>query len=166
MVLVTHAVVGAALGQLLPGGPILSGIIGFVSHFALDLVPHWDYRLSAVIKGERPGETDRVLSGRPLAIDVGKVLFDVALGALLIWWFLTSPWESSTVIWAGAFGALLPDGLQFLSLKFRPRWLEPLQRFHHLVHSEQDFKTRPLAGIGYQLLLIVATIMLVKIILP
>jgi hypothetical protein len=36
---------------------------------------------------------------------------------------------------AAAFGAILPDALQFVYYRLRPRWLTPLQRFHLWIHA-------------------------------
>lgn len=38
----THFITGAAIGRL-TGNPILAVIFGFLFHFIMDLVPHWDY---------------------------------------------------------------------------------------------------------------------------
>jgi len=178
MVLSTHAVVGGALGRLLPGGPVVALLAGFVSHVLLDLIPHWDYQLDSVIKtskdspsgsdsqGESLGiEGNRVLSGRLFWRDVAKVLLDLALGALVVWFFFSDPQAVLTSVWWGAFGAVLPDGLQFLYLKFKPRVLLRLQHFHQFVHSNHDFRSRPVAGISYQVFIIAVAVLVVKIIL-
>jgi len=179
MVLSTHAVVGGALGRLLPGGPVVALLAGFASHFLLDLIPHWDYQLDSVVKapkgsplgadsqGESLGvEGSRVLSGWLFWRDVAKVLLDLALGALVVWFFFSDLQAVLTSVWWGAFGAVLPDGLQFLHLKFKPRVLFGLQRFHQFVHSNHDFRSRLASGVSYQVFIIAVVILVVKIILP
>ena len=47
MTLATHAVVGAAAASLIPTHPFLGFIAGFVSHFAIDAIPHWEYSLAS-----------------------------------------------------------------------------------------------------------------------
>lgn len=178
MVLSTHAVVGGALGRLLPGGPIIALVAGFASHFLLDLIPHWDYELSSVVKtpkdsplgSDSQGESfgvvgSQIVPGRLFWHDVAKVLLDLALGALVVWLFFSDPQAVLISVWWGAFGAVLPDGLQFVYLKWQPRVLRPLQRFHRFVHSNHDFRFRPVAGVAYQALIIAAAILVVKIIL-
>jgi hypothetical protein len=45
MILSTHAIVGGAIASLFPSHPLLVVAAGFVSHFAIDAIPHWDYPL-------------------------------------------------------------------------------------------------------------------------
>jgi len=45
MILSTHAVVGGAIASFIPLHPLLVAVAGFASHFAIDAIPHWDYRL-------------------------------------------------------------------------------------------------------------------------
>jgi hypothetical protein len=165
MVLSTHAVVGGALGRLLPGGPIIALAAGFVSHFLLDLIPHWDYQLDSVVKNGSAFGESRVLPGRLFWLDVAKVLLDLALGALVVWLFFSDPQAVLISVWWGAFGGVLPDGLQFLYLKFKPRVLLGLQHFHQFVHSNHDFRSRPVAGISYQVLIVAVAVLVGKIIL-
>lgn len=38
----THFITGAAIGKF-TGNPLLAVVFGLVSHFLMDLIPHWDY---------------------------------------------------------------------------------------------------------------------------
>lgn len=41
MSILPHVIVGASAGSFLPN-PIAAGVAGFLSHFILDYIPHWD----------------------------------------------------------------------------------------------------------------------------
>ena len=131
MTLTTHAVVGAAISsafRLNPGAALLAG---FMSHFLLDHLPHWDYIDSAKIN-EEDSLTIR---------DFIKIGFDVLLGFGLALLFFTSNgqdgWES---ILMGAFGGMLPDALLFAYMKIRREPFKLFRRFHHLMHSSLKIK--------------------------
>jgi hypothetical protein len=48
MILSVHAIFGAAVASLVPTHPVLGFSLGFVSHLALDAIPHRDYDLISV----------------------------------------------------------------------------------------------------------------------
>src|SRR3989304_7989350 len=57
MLLTPHTAVGIALGAAIPN-PIISVPLAFISHFALDMVPHWDdLGLGEIAHGSRPLKT-------------------------------------------------------------------------------------------------------------
>lgn len=166
MVLTTHAVVGGAIGRLLPLNPILAFVLAFASHFLLDIIPHWDYPLASKANDNVESHTMRLRSGWPLVVDFSRVGFDFLLGALLVY-FIFPPGESwwfSSIAW-GVFGAVLPDGLQFVYAKWRPKFLRGLQRFHHFIHAKQNLNNRPLLGITLQLALMLVVVVITKLVL-
>ena len=119
MVLTPHALIGAALASAVPEHPLIGFFLGFVSHFILDAVPHWDYHLDFF-------ETN-LLSRN----DLIKLAADFVLGLSLVWLFVP------TLIW-GALGALTPDALQFIYRKTKFRFLAPLQSFHLWIHADKE----------------------------
>ena len=164
MVLSTHVVAGAALAQLFPQNPALGFGVAFVSHFVLDMIPHWDYRLVSLEAGATGQKIDKEFKINPAFVaDLMKIGADLLLGLILA--FLVFYPDSKLdllILFLGVSGALLPDFLQFVFYKFRPFWLKPLQRFHIWIHARRDFNNRPVLGIVMQVVLAAIFILVLK----
>lgn len=157
MVLVTHAVIGAALTTRI-GNILGSFLVGVVSHYIFDMVPHWHYPAPRLIKAvnTKPG-TKSVTFTRQLFPDMVRVAIDLALGISLSLIFFDA---DMPVILAGAFGAVLPDLLAG-SAKIWP--LPPLvlhERIHRWIHTDIRIDNRHIIGISSQVLLIILFILL------
>jgi hypothetical protein len=168
MTLTTHAIVGAAAASLFPEQPVLAFVAGFASHFAIDAIPHWDYKmLSKKINGDearaRPLEQDMVL-GKHFLLDLVRIGSDALFGLLLsvgifYFWLFHIPF---LIVAVGAIAGILPDPLQFVYFKTRSKLLEPLQTFHQWIHGYR-VKTNPLMGWGMQVLLVALVLTLEKL---
>ena len=155
MVLATHAVVGTIVATTFTSNPYIAFIIGFVSHFMIDPIPHWDYKLKSVDRDPTGYINNDVRIDRSFVFDLIKVLFDAFLGtvvSIIIFWFLYEK-SSLLVILAAITGAILPDPLQFLYWKTKSKFLFPLQRFHKFIHGRQ-LKVHPHLGVALQLLVV------------
>ena len=112
-------------------------MVGFASHFALDAIPHRDYRIRS--RSEPP------LIGAPMVFDGAFLRDAVTIGSdgllgLLAALFL---FGSTTSLWAillGAIGAMLPDPLQFVHTRWPHEPLRTLRRFHRWAHAEKKIK--------------------------
>jgi hypothetical protein len=92
-----HLLVGAAIVRSIPN-PAISLPAAFVSHFLLDMTPHWDGSPQAPYK-------KKVISGAAV---------DYCLGATIIF-FISRGYPNQNIILLGAFLATLPDFLTILS---------------------------------------------------
>lgn len=92
--------------------------LAFLSHYFLDMVPH-DAYLIANIKDKRWNKS---------FFDFLKIFLDISLGILLI--FLFS--EKNPVIFAGAFLAIMPDGITMLGKIFPENKITILHQKLHL----------------------------------
>ena len=78
MLLTPHTTIGIALGAALPN-PILSVTLSLLSHFALDMVPHWD----------DVGLGEIELNPKPLKTRAFRlILLDASLSLLILLFFL------------------------------------------------------------------------------
>lgn len=160
MVLTTHALVGAGLAQLFPGSPALAFTAGFLSHFVLDTVPHWDYSLASSRKDVANPLNNDIVVGRTFVADLLKIVADALLGTVLaVLFFHNGTFISLCTLMAGAMGGMLPDPLQFAYMKLRVEPLVSLQRFHVWMHAKTNFNDAPAAGIAFQAAIIVATVL-------
>src|ERR1700745_2148453 len=135
MILSTHAIVGGALASLFPSHPALVVAAGFPSHFAIDAIPHWDYKLRAI--SVAPGARNQPQPAGPLLYDLGLIGFDACAGlglALLL--FATR--TTAIAIALGAIAAMLPDPLQFVHSLYPREPLKSLQSFHRWIHTQRQ----------------------------
>lgn len=145
MLSISHALTGAFIAVKV-GNPYLAIPLIILSHYLEDAVPHWDVG-TGLGKGTK--------SSRDA---FRHELIDLALAIIFLFVYFHPPLTplssllSAPAIW-GALFALLPDFLEaprnFLS--FEPRWLAPLNRFHHSFHHSIP---RMLDGLAPQLLLL------------
>lgn len=98
MLLSVHATVGAIIGENV-GTPLLAFILGFISHFILDIIPHGDEEL---IKAYRNDFKNRGM----LYLIIFDLISTITLLALLFLFHKIS--FNYTVIW-GIIGGVVPD---------------------------------------------------------
>jgi hypothetical protein len=155
MILTTHAIVGGAIASFMPGHPVTAAVLGFVSHFVIDAIPHWDYPIHSV--SVRPNNHGSLTFDRALLRDVTVIGLDGLAGALLAIALFASP-ATVGVILLGAFAAMLPDPLQFVHGRYPHEPLRTLQRFHGWMHSDRKLDAQPALGIGSQVAFALAVI--------
>src|SRR3989344_7525100 len=153
MILTTHAITGAAVASLNPTRPISGFFAGFVLHFILDAIPHWDYNL-------RSGSIDPYVGSgfvfdRVFFTDILRIGSDMALGAVVSFALFYFYWPIPVyAVLAGVFGGILPDALQFAYGRLRWKPLALLQDFHFWIHTSRMLRNRPILGITIQAVLI------------
>ncbi|MFA6476055.1 MAG: hypothetical protein WCV68_01420 [Candidatus Paceibacterota bacterium] len=136
MVLTPHAIAGAAITSLFRLNPVTAFFAGFLSHFFLDLIPHWDYKLKSAYKDEAQPLNNDFGVGPGLYFDLAKTGFDAFLGlALSVLFFSFGAGISFWAIIFGAIGGILPDPLQVVYMKWRKEPLISLQKTHLLFHT-------------------------------
>lgn len=164
MVLTTHAITGAAIASIIPTHPVLGFVLGFGSHFVLDSIPHWDYKLLSSSKDEKNPMNNDMIINKNFVYDLFKIGFDVSLGFILAYLFFGVSMSNDFLVAlsAGAVGGVLPDALQFVYFKFRREPIYTLQKFHVWIHSSISLNKKPLLGISTQALLIILVVLIQK----
>jgi hypothetical protein len=169
MVLTTHAVVGGALASIAHAEPVAAFSIGFLSHFILDSIPHWDYFHllgSFKTKGEEAGFT--VEYSRRLMYDIGFIILDIVLGFILVFLFFLRKGfvldlgilVKDPIIW-GAIGSILPDFLQLVYSKFPYQPFRGIQKFSEYIHSKNySFQNKFLIGATLQVIIVAVFVIL------
>jgi hypothetical protein len=144
MVLLPHALVGAAIGVAVKN-PVGGFFIGVISHYLMDSFPHIDYG-SRVIKHSGPkflGRKPDLKADSPRKFDetFWKILFvDFTLAwSIFLWIFYRLPEALWTSVFFGTIGSLLPDVISFyppLTLRFvkKYKWAEYISKVHNFFH--------------------------------
>jgi len=110
MTLTTHAVVGAADCHKHADHPVIASTLAFASHFVLDAIPHWDYKLSSQKTDNVNRLNDDMIIDRNFFIDLLKIGIDMSCGILLVLFLFTL--YNPHLFWipmAGAAGARFSD---------------------------------------------------------
>lgn len=163
MILATHAIVGASVASIVPHHPVAGFVFGFLSHFAIDAIPHWDYFLSSMRRDPDNYLNNDMRFDKHFPFDLVKIGLDAFLGialALLFFQQLHQPLQWSILF--GMFGGMLPDALQFVYWKFRREPLRTLQRFHLWIHAKKKLDHQPFLGILFQIIFASVCILLAK----
>ena len=138
MTLTAHAITGAALASLVPDQPLVGFAVGFISHFVLDAIPHWDYKLNSKKEDGNNHMNDDMVINKNFIKDILKISFDGILGLLLSLIVFNFYFKFSTfVVLSGVIGAMMPDALQFVYMKWRHEPLISLQKFHLWIHADK-----------------------------
>lgn len=140
MILASHAILGAAIGRLAPQNLYAAFILGFLSHFITDSIPHWHYPLKSIVK-DGEGKAMDMLWGKNSILDFLKIGLDIISGIIILF-LLFKPQNTMEikVLLAGAIGGILPDGLQFLQFKIK-KWRFPfVTKLHRAFHAKQSIK--------------------------
>lgn len=104
MILVAHALVGAAITSQIKI-TWLGWILAFFSHFILDLIPHYDYKLRGISFGWK---------NKKFWLVVLKVLLDLTAALILIIIFNDHKGNLTNIL-IGGFLGMLPDGLNAIA---------------------------------------------------
>ncbi len=163
MTLATHIVVGAATARALATSPIQAFILGWISHYIMDSIIHWDYPLKTFEGNHNDPTATKIHFNRDIFLDMAKVLLDVGLGFIIVL-LATDEFtrQNFFLVLAGAVGGGMPDFIQFLYGAFKTKSLtqpltkplEIMQRFHNFMHASRDLKSRPVIGIAIQVCII------------
>lgn len=165
MTLATHAVVGGTVAALFPSHPIIAFSAGFFSHFILDAIPHWDYKLlSAYANPDCCTDSNKIQADKYFILDLIRIGCDALLGLMIVfilWNFVFSvDWR---ILILGAIGGMLPDFLQFVYARFPYQPMTALQKFHtSLMHAEYRLNDRPIIGVSTQILTMIVVVVIVN----
>lgn len=152
MVLAPHAIVGAATAIAFHRHPIIGLCAAFLSHFVLDAVPHWHYRLASWRKDLSMPSGIRITFGKTMARDLSIAAFDfsIGIGATLTASNMFIPHYFLLAL-GGALAGILPDALQIVYYLFPDSPIKYLQRFHMAVHSKTNIDEKTPLGVAFQL---------------
>lgn len=147
MLLLSHAVTGAIIGQKL-GDPIIISWLSFISHFILDSIPHWNYL-------DYQGHKEYNKNEKFYLWKYIEALPDIIITILVYFTFIFCFPDQWLVISLGVGFAILPD---FLSLsKYIPyikSVFQPLNKLHYRIQGRIKKYHRAATGLAIQVIYI------------
>jgi len=162
MVFTPHIIVGAAIGAKTQNLGLIV-ILGFLSHFIMDKLPHWEYDLPAVFREFRKNKKIK-----PLLSDFVKMTVDITIGILIVFFILLYKnnlnFNYLPFILFGISISLLPDiisGFAFLVPGKTARRINKIgEFFHHKLKDKQKEGKITFLGLLTEILTIVITIII------
>ena len=152
MTLTTHAAIGAAIGTLV-GNPLLGFILGGVSHFLVDMIPHGDNELA-----------DRFHVHKMKKVPVAFMTTYAALAILLVMTLmaLRPDGAPNAVFAASVMGSVLPDFMVGMADLFKKNSvLRAYRKFHFFFH---DFFSRPYGDVRLRYALFAQAILIIVLV--
>ncbi|MFA5946519.1 MAG: hypothetical protein WC813_00655 [Patescibacteria group bacterium] len=126
MTLTTHVAIGAGIG-VLAGEPALGFVLGAISHFLVDMIPHGD-----------TGLADRYYNNHEKLAPVAYATIDGALSIVLLMVFVAVKPDSiaNTPFAAAVIGSVLPDLMVGVAdVMKKNRILKSYRQFHFYFHD-------------------------------
>jgi hypothetical protein len=150
MFLTVHTPLGIIIGQGV-ASPILAFVVGLISHYLFDLIPHGDTKVP-----------QKYLNSIHIAFAGLVDLFFVAI-YIIILFFLNVEFLKISIIFA-ILGSWFPDILQAFYFKFQGKILGKLQDFHNFFHNliSIKYQFKLIHGLIWQfIILIILTVILI-----
>jgi hypothetical protein len=125
MTITTHSTLGAVIGAA-SGSIWVAFIIGFISHFLIDMIPHGDRELYEAHKTKNQVKS----AYRFITIDAIVAIIVLAL------MFGVSPGHGiNAIISAGIIGSVLPDLIVGIHEAWNPKKLDWFSKLHFYFHN-------------------------------
>lgn len=150
MILTPHAIVGAAIANLVPENPELGFLLAYASHYALDMIPHRDYDIDGFFD-EKEKTFRSVLTSARSALKLVMIGSDFFIGAGICILLFVRNRESLIATLAGIAGGVLPDFLQLVYYTFKKHPWTGFQKIHDFFHAKDKMKDKPVRGILVQI---------------
>ncbi|MDQ5958152.1 MAG: hypothetical protein QG665_503 [Patescibacteria group bacterium] len=157
MTLGTHGAVGAAIVGSAVVHPAIALLLAFFSHFVLDALPHYDYKILSLDKLAEKNGVVKMLGGKLFYFDLLRIGFDGLVGLVLAWFVWQVAGAEVGLLWVllGAVLGMLPDFLQFLYGKIGTGPLAIIQWFHNRTHTKYKLADKFELGVISQATLII-----------
>ncbi|KKR03565.1 MAG: hypothetical protein UT32_C0048G0001 [Parcubacteria group bacterium GW2011_GWC2_39_14] len=149
MFLVTHAAIGAAIGQA-TGNPILAALGGLASHFLLDAVPHGDLQL---YKSYKSGQKVRRAIAKVTVDSIVTIIFVILL-------FNFRDFMHPGNVSLGIAFSVLPDALIGLYEIHKTRFLTWFNQFHFFFHN---YFVKKVGDVSYKYGMVLQIIILIML---
>ncbi len=132
MILTSHIIISGILASKTQNY-FLAAVIGFIGHYVLDAIPHWDY-LSDEFEPRTKTEKN-FIKKESFWREIIKITVDAlaGFGLLALFVFLDKDANITSLIISAFFG-ILPDVMQFLSWLTNWKFIKWNIAFHKFAH--------------------------------
>lgn len=142
-----HAVVGAAIASKIPN-PFIAIPLAFLSHFALDMTPHWNPHLNT--EKRKYGH----ITKKSIYIIAGDVVLSLVIGGVIAYHALPNTGHAVTIL-LSAFAGVLPDVVEgpYFFLNMRTKLMDKWLAFQKSIQNDAE----PFLGLTTQVIILLAS---------
>jgi hypothetical protein len=142
-----HAVVGAAIATAIPN-PFIAIPLAFLSHFVLDMTPHWNPHLNTEKR------TYGRITTQTTMIIVGDVVLALVVGGFLAARVLPDSGHAATIL-LSSFAGVLPDVVEgpYFFLNWKTKFIEKWLKFQKSIQNDAE----PFLGLSTQVITLLAS---------
>jgi len=162
MTLATHIVIAGAITKPITSAhPALLFLVSLASHYLMDLIPHWDYKIHSIPDKhkESPDEIQWNFFDKVFWKDVTRFGIDALIGfGVLLFFLWPESWPAFFKVFLISAGSILPDFLQGVYFTRKAEFLKPIQRLHDYFHTRLRLGPYPLIGIPFQALFFILSV--------
>jgi len=130
MTLTPHAIVGAAIANLVPNEPALGFALAFAGHYVLDMLPHKDYNINSFMD-KKTTTIVSIFKSSASAFKLLLIILEAILALILCFLLFVRDEKSAIATLFGIIGAWLPDFFQLLYYKFKTQPFIFFQKLHY-----------------------------------
>lgn len=159
MILTPHAIVGTTLANIVPYDPALGFGLAFLSHYALDMLPHTDYDVSGFVD-TKTKTVKSIFKETKSAIHLLLIVADFVIAIFLCIFIFVRNRQSLFLTLIGIIGGLLPDIFQFLYYKYNSQPWVFYQKIHNKLHALIKVKNEKFWGIFLQIVIPISFILI------
>lgn len=136
MILASHVIISGILGAQ-TGNYFLAALTGFISHYILDAIPHWDKYLSPEFKKKTELKDGAIFKEKFFWKEISKVVIDILIGTAIFFLIFFKFFSTGSIVSAivAIFFGVLPDPLQLLYFVTHSRFLKLNYDFQYFLHS-------------------------------
>lgn len=126
MILTSHIIISGLIGSRIQNY-FLAAVIGFVSHYILDAIPHWDFYISSEkFKKEAGIKKWGFLKEKYFWKEMSKIITDILIGSVFLFLFLNKiPYQNIKIVLVAAIFGILPDAANLIYFITKWRLLKP-----------------------------------------
>lgn len=164
MTLTTHIIVAGAVAAPLLSNPPLAFAAGLASHYLMDAIPHWDWKLASIPE-DGPHTKEVGMSYKKIVRDLRLVTLDISIGLLALFIVVAISGGSGLLVVlfgliAAAFGGILPDALQFVYFLWQKQPMTTIQKLHDFFHAKTKVPHKQMIrGLAYQAIIIAPSLL-------
>lgn len=165
MILLSHSIIGVATASIFPSNPLMAFSVALASHYIMDTIPHWDYKLLSSKEDFKTPLNNDIVIGKNFIFDLRNIFIDVLLGVIISFclFYFFGFGHSVLILIIGIMGGIIPDILQFVYFKIRKEPFRSLYIFHSFIHSRnKSLKKHFIIGILLQILTVALIVLLAK----
>jgi hypothetical protein len=156
MFLTVHATVGALIGQHSPN-ILVAFVLGIISHYIVDAIPHGDENLI--------GEDKANITKKEILLILKIVSLDVIIMSSLLYCLYSQGLiNPSWTIISGIIGSILPDFFNGIYLLTKNKFLKKSSMFHFNLHFITGKTISLKAGLVVQLIILSLIILIATIV--